>query len=124
MFRGAVVRDYKLHLWFVLNSVFITLLLFNHEIFMKFLVIFAVASSFLLKTKQQIKAEYSTPIPKLYSGLALAAVLGWVVYLFATIENKKSVKIPEDFSVIGFSLYCITMIIVYVTCLYRRRNST
>ncbi len=123
MFHGGMVNNHKLHLWLILNLSFLALYYFYGGIFEKLLIVFLLLFSLLIKSKEQIKQEYTSPIPKWILGLTLIIVLGWIFYLFTREPNYVPPKIEED-RLFSFITLAIVVLLVYVNQFKFSKNST
>ncbi|WP_448248782.1 hypothetical protein [Thalassotalea agariperforans] len=117
------MNNHKLHLWLILNLSFLALYYFYGGIFEKLLIVFLLLFSLLIKSKEQIKQEYTSPIPKWILGLTLIIVLGWIFYLFTREPNYVPPKIEED-RLFSFITLAIVVLLVYVNQFKFSKNST
>ncbi|MFV0544301.1 MAG: hypothetical protein ACK5L8_11505 [Marinicella pacifica] len=121
------MKHWKLHLWFLINALFIGNLLFTQDWDRRayiFVPLVFFLTSFLLKTKKEIKEEYTKDIGK--SGILLGAgfVIITVYLILKNVNNPSLNPQPTDSQILnGLFVWLIFVIGFYLFTLNKRANN-
>ena len=121
------MKHWKLHLWLLINVVVMGYLLFTQtwsEIMHLFILMIFLLSSFLLKSKKQIREVYTKDIGK--SGIIFgASFVAIMIYAALSNVNKSRINTPLTETQVQYGLTGMLIFVIgfYIFTLHKRLKS-
>jgi len=120
--EGDKLIIYKLHLWLLLNSALALALYFNVS-GIKFLIFpLSFAFGFLLKTKAEIKDEYTTAIDWKVISISALLLLALIISAFTVFTKRLNENLVLSTEVAAISFAALLIIVYFFRLKYELKN--